>query len=471
MVVTKTDPGELTAVELLHLYRKRELSPVEATKAALDRIHRFNPLVNAYCHVDEDGALTAARAAEERWMRGTPIGPVDGVPSSIKDLTLARGMPTRKGSLTTDPAGPWDVDAPFTRHMRAAGAVLLGKTTTPEFGWKGVTDSPLTGVTRNPWNLDTTPGGSSGGAAVAAALNMGVLHQASDAGGSIRIPCAFTGTAGIKPTFGYVPQWPASAMGTLSHLGPIARTVEDVALMLTVVGRTDDRDWLSGAPFEHDWTVGLRRGVRGLRIAYSRSLGYVEVRPDVARAVDAAVDCLADMGAVVEEVDPGFADPIETFNALWFSGAAKVIADLPEDKRDLVDPGLRAIAEEGAQTSIVDYLRAVDERGALAGHMAAFHRQWDLLVTPSLPITAFAIGDNVPPGSGMKHWMDWTPFSYPFNLTQQPAASVPCGLGDDGLPVGLHIVGARFRDDLVLRAAAAVEGALPPTFPAAPQRP
>lgn len=176
-------------------------------------------------------------------------------------------------------------------------------------------------------------------------------------------------------------------------------------------------------------------------------------------------------GAVVEEVDPGFADPIETFNALWFSGAAKVIADLPEDKRDLVDPGLRAIAEEGAQTSIVDYLRAVDERGALAGHMAAFHRQWDLLVTPSLPITAFAIGDNVPPGSGMKHWMDWTPFSYPFNLTQQPAASVPCGLGDDGLPVGLHIVGARFRDDLVLRAAAAVEGALPPTFPAAPQRP
>lgn len=470
MTGTKTDLGALTAVELLRLYRKRAASPVEATKAALDRIARFDPAVNAYCHVDEEGALAAARAAEERWMRGEPIGPVDGVPSSIKDLTPVKGMPTRKGSRTIDPAGPWDVDAPFTKHMRAAGAVLLGKTTTPEFGWKGVTDSPLTGVTRNPWNLETTPGGSSGGAAAAAALNMGVLHQGSDAGGSIRIPCAFTGAAGIKPTFGYVPQWPASAMGTLSHLGPIARTVEDVALMLTVVGRRDDRDWLSGAPFDHDWTVGLRRGVRGVRIAYSRTLGYVDVRPDVARAVDAAVACLADMGAVVEAVDPGFADPIETFNTLWFAGAAKILANLPEDKRALVDPGLRAIAEQGARIDIVDYLRAVDARGALAEHMAAFHRQWDLLVTPSLPITAFAIGDNVPPVSGMKQWMDWTPFSYPFNLTQQPAASVPCGFGDDGLPVGLHIVGARFEDDLVLRAAAAVEGALPPVFPTRPAR-
>lgn len=468
MTGPKTDLGTLTAVELLRLYRRRDASPVEATKAALARIARFNPVVNAYCHVDEEGALAAARAAEDRWMRGETIGPVDGVPSSIKDLTFAKGMPTRKGSRTTDPSGPWDVDAPFSAHMRAAGAVLLGKTTTPEFGWKGVTDSPLTGATRNPWNVEATPGGSSGGAAAAAALNMGVLHQGSDAGGSIRIPCAFTGTAGIKPTFGYVPQWPVSAMGTLSHLGPVARTTEDVALMLGVVGRPDDRDWLAGAPFEHDWTVGLRRGVRGLRVAYSRTLGYVNVRPDVARAVDAAVALLADMGAVVEEVDPGFSDPIETFNTLWFAGAAKAVANIAPDKRDLVDPGLRAIAQEGARVDIVDYLRAVDERGVLAERMAAFHHDWDLLVTPSVPITAFALGANVPPDSDLNHWMDWTPFSYPFNLTQQPAASVACGFGDDGLPVGLHIVGARFDDHTVLRAAAAFEGAMPPIFPEKP---
>lgn len=463
-----TDLGTLTAAELLRLYRRRAASPVEATRAALDRIARFNPAVNAYCHVDEDGALAAARESEARWQAGRPMGPLDGVPSSIKDLTFTRGMPTRKGSRTSDAAGPWDVDAPFTAHMRAAGAVLLGKTTTPEFGWKGVTDNTLYGATRNPWNLGTTAGGSSGGAGAAAALNMGVLHQGSDAGGSIRIPCAFTGTAGIKPTFGYVPQWPASAMGTMSHLGPMARTTGDVALMLTAVGRPDDRDWMTGAPFTHDWTVGLRRGVRGLRIAYSPTLGYVNVRSDVARVVAEAVEVLADLGAVVEEVDPGFSDPIDIFNTLWFSGAAKILANLPPEKRELVDPGLHVIAEEGARISAVDYLRAVDARTALGERMAAFHREWDVLVTPSVPITAFPLGDNVPPGSGLRHWMEWTPFSYPFNLTQQPAASVQCGFGDDGLPVGLHVVGARFDDATVLAVCHAFDNARPPRYPEAP---
>jgi aspartyl-tRNA(Asn)/glutamyl-tRNA(Gln) amidotransferase subunit A len=251
----------------------------------------------------------------------------------------------------------------------------------------------------------------------------------------------------------------------MSHLGPMARTVGDVALMLTAVGRPDDRDWLTGAPFERDWTAGLRTGVRGLRIAYSPTLGYAEVRPDVARAVDAAVEALAGMGAVVVEVDPGFADPIRIFSTLWFAGAAKILANLPAERRDLVDPGLRAIAEEGARIGAVDYLRAVDDRVALGEHMAAFHRSWDVLVTPSVPITAFPLGGNVPPGSGLAHWMEWTPFTYPFNLTQQPAASVPCGFGEDGLPVGLQVVAARFDDHTVLRVAGAVEEAVPPVFP------
>ncbi|MGQ9368029.1 amidase [Azospirillum sp. ST 5-10] len=459
-----TDLGTMTAGQLLDLYRRGAASPVEATAAALARIARFNPAVNAYCHVDEEGALAAARDSEARWRAGTPCGPLDGVPASVKDLTPVRGMPVRRGSRTADDA-PAAADAPFAAHMRAAGAVLLGKTTTPEFGWKGVTDSPLTGITRNPWDPALTPGGSSGGAGAAAALNMGVLHQGSDAGGSIRIPCAFTGTAGIKPTFGYVPQWPASAMGTLSHLGPMARTVGDVARLLAAVGRPDDRDWLAGAPFERDWEGEAERGVRGLRVAYSRTLGYAAVRPDVARAVDAAVARLGDLGAVVEEADPGFADPLPAFDVLWQSGAAKILANLPAERRALVDPGLRAVAEAGARHTAVDYLRAVDERGALAERMAAFHRRWDVLVTPTMPITAFAAGQEVPPGSGLAHWTQWTPFTYPFNMTQQPAASVPCGAGDDGMPVGLHIVAARFADATVLRVARAVEAALPPAFP------
>ncbi len=467
-MTSKTDLGLLNAAELLRLYRRKQASPVEATKAALDRISRFNEAVNAFCLIDEEGALKAARQSEERWMRGEPTGMLDGLPTSIKDLTVLAGTPMRRGSLTTDPNDVSDVDAPLPARMREQGAVFLGKTTTPEFGWKGVTDSPLTGVTRNPWDLSRTSGGSSGGAAAAAALNMGVLHQGSDAGGSIRIPAGFSGVFGHKPTFGFVPQWPTSAMGTLAHVGPLTRTVADAALMLTAIGRPDDRDWLS-VPYERDWTVDLSRGVRGLRVAYSPTLGYIDVRPDVRRAVDAAVDLLAEMGAYVEEVDPGIEDCLDTFNVLWFSGAAKIVANMAEDKRALCDPGFLAVAKEGASFDAVTYLRAVDDRGALANHMAAFHRDWDLLVTPTLPITAFEADADVPVGSGLTHWMEWTRFSYPFDLTQQPAATVPIGFGDDGLPVGLHVVAARFRDDLVLRASAAVETRLPPVFPDAPK--
>ncbi len=465
---TSGEIADLTAGELLALYADKKLSPVEATAAALERIDRFNGAVNAYCHVDHAGALKAAKASERRWQAATPMGPLDGVPSSIKDLTLTAGMPTRKGSRTSDPQGPWTVDAPFTARMREAGAVLLGKTTTPEFGWKGVTDNPLYGITRNPWDLGKTAGGSSGGAGAAAALNMGVLHQGSDAGGSIRIPCAFTGTFGIKTTFGLVPQWPSSAMTTLSHLGPMTRTVTDSALMLSVISQPDGRDPYEGSIKSKDWTKGLNDGVKGLRIAYSPTLGYANPDPAVVAEVQKAVDILADLGAIVETIDPGFSDPVDAFNTLWFAGAAKVVALLSPEQRDLVDPGFLAIAEQGAQINIIDYMKAMDTRAALIESMAAFHRTYDLLVTPTLPITAFDAGQNVPSGSGMDNWVSWTPYSYPFNMTQQPAASLPCGLSAvDGLPVGLHVVAGRYQDDLVMRACRAVESVLPaPRCPA-----
>lgn len=450
--------ADLTAMELGRLYRLGELSPLDATRAALARIEACNTEVNAYCHVAEESALESAKASEQRWLKGEALGPIDGVPASIKDLTKVTGMPIRSGSLTS-PDELATEDAPFSARMREAGAVILGKTTTPEFGWKGVTDSRATGVTRNPWDTGKTAGGSSGGAAAAAALNMGVLHQGSDAGGSIRIPGGFCGVFGIKPTFGYIPQWPASAMTTLSHLGPMTRTVEDSLLMMDVVAQPDHRDWYSDRQFDGHWIDILDRPLEGLKVAYSPTLGYVDVDPGVRACVDQAVATLVELGAEVEEVDPGFSDPLEMFSTLWFAGAGKVVSGMSESQRNLLDPGFRAIGEQGMKIDIVDYMKAVDARAALGIKMGEFHQQYDLLVTPTLPITAFEAGRDTTDDT-QKYWMEWTPFSYPFNLTQQPASTSPCGLVD-GLPVGLQIVGAKGADALVLNACRRLERALP----------
>jgi aspartyl-tRNA(Asn)/glutamyl-tRNA(Gln) amidotransferase subunit A len=253
-----TDLADCTATDLLALYRSGQASPVEATQAVLARIDRLNPTLLAFCHVAHDEALAAARASADRWTRGVPCGALEGVPVSIKDLILTRGWPTRRGSHTVDPAQPWDVDAPVTARLREAGAVLLGKTATPEFGCKGETNSPLSGLTRNPWNLAKTPGGSSGGAAAAVAAGMGPIGIGTDGAGSVRIPAAFCGNVGLKPSFGRVPAYPLSPFGTVSHLGPHTMSVRDAALALTVLSRPDERDWTSVALGAIDGPTGLR---------------------------------------------------------------------------------------------------------------------------------------------------------------------------------------------------------------------
>lgn len=457
------DIALFSATELLKLYRRKQLSPIEATRAALARIDRYNAALNAYCLVDAESAMAAARAAEDRWYKGEPQGLLDGVPTSIKDVVLTKGWPTLRGSHTIARNQPWDEDAPSAARLRAHGAVLLGKTTTPEFGWKGITDSPLTGVTRNPWNPALTPGGSSGGAAAAIATGMGALAIGTDGGGSIRIPAGFTGVYGIKPSFGRVPAAPLSPFGTVSHVGPITRTVVDAALMLSVIAEPDARDW-HALPYDgRDYRIGLDGGVKGLRIAFSANLGYVPVDAEVAAIVAKAVDVFVDLGAHVEKVDPGFDNPLGTFTKLWFAGAANLTRAFDAEQRAVLDPGLAEIAAQGADISLMDYLTAVTERGALGQCMNLFHERYDLLLTPTLPIPAFAAGQETPSQSG--RWMDWTPFSYPFNLTQQPAASVPCGLTRSGLPVGLQIVGPRYDDALVLRASRAFEALRPFLLP------
>ncbi|HKE70222.1 MAG TPA: amidase [Nocardioidaceae bacterium] len=449
----------LTATELRRAYVAGELSPVEVTQAALDRIDSYDKAVNAFCLVDPERALAAARESEQRWQRGEPLGSVDGVPTSIKDLLPARGWPTLRGSRLISPDQVWDVDAPATARLREQGAVLLGKTTTPEFGWKGVTDSLLCGPTGNPWDPSRTSGGSSGGSAAAVALGMGALTVGTDGGGSVRIPAGFSGIVTLKPTYGRVPLYPPSPFGTLSHVGPMTRTVTDTALLMDVITRPDVRDWSALDSPRGSYLGGLDDGVEGLRIAHSPRLGYADVDPEVTASVRAAVDVLAELGAVVEEVDPGFDDPIEAYHTLWFSGAAKVVLSHGDDAVDRIDPGLAEIVEEGRRMTALDYLDATQVRMDLGVRMGQFHQTYDLLVTPTLPRPAFEAGVEVPGGSGMRRWTEWTPFSYPFNLTQQPAASVPCGRTASGLPIGLHVVGPRHSDALVLRAARAYEAA------------
>ncbi len=419
------DLAEFPAGELVHLFRRGEASPVEATRAALARIERCNARYNAFCLIDAEHALAAAAASEERWRKSEPRSYIDGVPASIKDIILTRGWPTLRGSKTVDPAQEWNEDAPAVARLREAGSVLLGKTTTPEFGWKAVCDSPLTGITRNPWDDRKTPGGSSGGAAVAAALHMGRLHLGTDGGGSIRIPSAFTGVFGIKPTFGLVPAYPLSPFGTIAHLGPIAASVDDAARMLTVLAQPDARDWYSLPYRPCDFTIGLEQGVRGLRMALSIDLGYANVDPEIRALVEAAAEKLTEAGAIVELRNPGFPDPIEMFNGHWFTGAASVRASIPRERWPLLDPGFDRIAGLGESIGHMDYVRWVNQRAELGLCMARFHREFDVLLTPTLPLTAFEAGRLAPERTDQTNWTHWTPFSFPFNLTQQPAASIP----------------------------------------------
>ncbi|EPH44580.1 amidase [Streptomyces aurantiacus] len=452
-----TELTDLTAVQLVDGYRKGEFSPVDVTRAVLRRAEDVQSAVNAFVRLDHEGALAQAEESAGRWRRGEPAGLVDGVPVTVKDLLLQRGAPTLRGSKTVSEEGAWDEDAPSVARLREHGAVFVGKTTSPEFGWKGVTDSPRHGVTRNPYDTSRTAGGSSGGSAAAVALGAGPLSLGTDGGGSVRIPAAFCGIFGFKPTYGRVPLYPASAFGTLSHVGPMTRDAADAALMMEVIGAPDARDWSHLGPAAGGFRDGLDGGVRGLRVAYSPSLGgQVAVRPGVAAAVREAVGKLASLGAYVEEADPDFADPVDAFHTLWFSGAARVVQHLPPGRRELLDPGLREICAQGARFSALDYLAAVDARMGLGRRMGLFHEAYDLLVTPTLPVTAFEAGVEVPGKSGLRRWTGWTPFTYPFNLTQQPAATVPCGVDGEGLPVGVQLVGARHADALVLRVAHAL---------------
>lgn len=461
-----TDLTQLSAAELLALYKAGTASPVDVTQQVLQKIARLNPVINAFCWVDEAAALAAASLSEQRWQAhrrdGAAVGALEGVPVSIKDLILTKGWPTLRGSRTVDPQQAWTVDAPVTARLREAGAVLLGKTTTPEFGCKGETNSLLTGISRNPWHTDHTPGGSSGGASAAVSAGLGPLAVGTDGAGSVRIPAAFCGNVGLKPSFGRVPAYPLSPFGSVAHLGPHAMTVTDAALMMNVISQPDARDW-TALPYDPvDHTAALNQGVNGLRVAYSPTLGYAKnLHPDIAAAVEQAAKHLEQLGARVQAVDPGIEDPLEITTGLWFAGAYQVWRTLSPEQQAVTDPDFAAQAALGERYDINQIHSLNQRRGMLGSHLRQFMQHHDLILTPSTAVPAFKARPAGHRPMDAATMLGWTPFSYPFNLSQQPAISLPCGLTREGLPMGVQLVGPMFGDALLLRAAKALETCYP----------
>jgi aspartyl-tRNA(Asn)/glutamyl-tRNA(Gln) amidotransferase subunit A len=453
------DLATMTAAQLLAGYRRKEFSPLEVTRAVLARIEASDGAINAFCHRDAETTLAAAGESERRWAAGVPRGTLDGVPISVKDLIHVRGWPTRHGSRATPSEGPWDFDSPSVARVREAGAVLLGKTTTPEFGHKGVTESALTGRTSNPWDLRMNPGGSSGGAGAALAAGMGPLALGTDGGGSCRKPASYCGVVGMKPTQGTVPAWPPSSLWPLPTTGPMARSAEDCALLLATIAQPDGRDpyALVGG---HAIAPEAPGELTGLRVAFSNTLGGSTARPMVAKVVDQAKDRFRALGARVVEADPGFADPFPIYRTLLDSGWLNVVRGMTPAQRTLLDASFQEAVARSAKVTADDLRRCLEDRLRLGRHMAEFHaRIADLLVTPTNPVTAYPHGAREPAPEPGDRYSATVCFTFPFNITGQPAISVPAGLAENGLPVGLQIVGPIGADARVLWAARAFEAA------------
>ncbi len=452
----------LSAAELRELYATRRLSPVEVTRAVIDRIEQVDPKLNAFVTVTPERAMKDALRAEEAYAAAGEVPDLAGIPYTLKDLTPTKGIRTTKGSILWKNWVP-DFDTPIVERLKASGAVLLGKTNTPELGWKGESTNPLTGTTLNPWNLQRTPGGSSGGAAAAVAAGLGPLAQGTDGAGSIRIPASFSGVFGFKASFGLVPYYPPSAVEALAHVGPLTRTVRDAAMMLNVIAGPDWRDRNSIDARTHDYLAACEGGIRGKRVAWSRDLGFAAIEPEVLGIVERALSAFEELGCEIVEVKPDFEDPWKQLSVIWATGMANGHREDFENVRSLIDPGRAKVVEEGFGYSGVDLTAAHSYKALFAEEVLGLVEQYDFLVTPTVPVTAFAAG-NDQPGSVAGEptsYLSWTPYTYVFNLTGQPAATVPCGFASDGLPVGLQIVG-RWRDDAtVLQAAAAFESVRP----------
>ena len=464
----KTDLTQTTAADLGALYRAGDASPVDAMAAVLARAEAVNPRINALTRIDGERALDEARASERRWRDATPLSPLDGVPVSIKELVRVRGWPLTMGSRLTDKS-PAREDAPAVARLKEAGAIIFAQTTSPEYGYKGVTDSPLNGVTRNPWNLERTPGGSSGGGAAAVAAGLGPLAIGTDGGGSVRIPASCTGLVGLKATFGRVPAWPASMHGDLANTGPMARTALDCALMMNAISRPDARDPFALPANGVDYAAALEGDLRGLKVAVIPRLGDYRLDDDVAAAVSGAAKRFEEMGCAVEEAAAPFDEAIAggVWSIHWLSSLQRLLKLYPQARHDEFDPGLLAQAHVGASFSLSQLVDAQVTRREIAHAWNLLFDRYDLVLSPTLAVLPWEVGNNLPDGPDGQPNLNWacTPI---FNLTRHPALSTPCGAGAGGLPIGLQIAAGHYRDAQVLAAAAAFARASPFPFPVLP---
>jgi Asp-tRNA(Asn)/Glu-tRNA(Gln) amidotransferase A subunit family amidase len=473
----KHDFTWLSATEIASLVRTRKASPVEVMQETLNRIENINPQIGAFVTMNEE-ALEQARHAEESLMKGKPLGALHGVPVAIKDLTPTKGIRTTMGSKLFEHHIP-DTDAVIVQRLKAAGAIVVGKTNTPEFGYKGTTDNLLFPPTRNPWKLDRTPGGSSGGSAAAVAAGLVSIAEGGDGGGSIRIPGAFCGVFAFKPTYGRIPSDilnPFASTSPFLHFGSLARTVEDGALMYQLTAGDHEIDPYSLKNEENVMTT-LHDGIRGLKIGYSSDLGFLPVDPEVKAVTEQTMDVFRALGCQVEHVDLGFENPEvnikDSWNTLWKCLLTGNFIDLPDEMLELVEPQVKQFLLEGRQLTVTDFARANLAREMIWRKMNEFFARYDLLILPTTSVTAFSVDIDGPSeinGQAIDPLFGWFQ-TYPFNLTGHPAASVPCGFSKEGLPIGLQIVGQRFADSLVLRACSSFESIAPwgdqhPTFQA-----
>jgi Asp-tRNA(Asn)/Glu-tRNA(Gln) amidotransferase A subunit family amidase len=465
--VDKTELCFTPATELAELIRSREVSPVEIADAVLARIDRLNPALNAFMTVTADLAREAAKASEARARSGTLIGPLDGIPYSIKDLEPTAGIRTTYGSAFTKDHVPTE-DGAVAGRLRRLGGVLLGKTNMPHLGYKDMCDNLIGPPGRNPWNLERTPGGSSGGAAAAAASGLGPLHHGSDGAGSIRIPAALCGVFGIKPSYGLVPYYPSPDFFTArSHNGPIARTVRDGAMLLGAMAGPDPRDPLSIDHAPEDFLAACEGDLGGLNVVWSGDFGYAAVDPEVKRIAAAAASRFVDLGCTVEERDPGWPNPAEIARVLWNVSFAGRMVDGAAEHPEWIEPTMRRMIENGQQYTAIEHARASMARTAFYNYARTFFETCDLLITPQMPVGAWSVepgldeGPRFIDGVPVPDLFDRLSFTFPFNLTGQPAATVPCGFTSEGLPVALQIVGRWHADALVLRAAACFEALQP----------
>jgi len=450
-----------SAQEIRDRIVRKEISATEVMTETLSRMEALESTLNAFVTPMPEQAMEAARTADRLLAGGGEPGPLHGIPISVKDLINVGGVRTTFGSRTMENNVVQD-DAPSVERARAAGACVIGKTTTTEFGCKaGGGDSPLSGVTRNAWDTSKTTGGSSAGAATSVAAGVTPFALGTDGGGSIRIPASFCGVFGMKAQFGRVPVFPTSATPTLGHVAPMARSVRDAALLLGVISGFDARDPASISEPVPDYLAACDAPMEAMRVAWSPTLGYAKPVPEVLEITKDAVRTFEDFGCSVGVVEEVMNDPVDLWNAEFYAGAGTRLKDALRNSPELLDPAVVEVLQGALQGTVEEYYSKVFARYELREKVRQFFESYDLLLTPTLPVPPFGAGVDLPPELHERSIVSWVYYTYPFNLTGNPAASIPCGFTGDGLPVGLQIVTGTNRETDLLRAAAAFETARP----------